>query len=119
MQKQTNLVKLVTLCCEPDKEPISEAMTFLNMYKQGLRGGVIVKIQKIRPDQIIHPDNSEIFELQNYLKNADPLSDQIQTFLNLRHIDGGRPPQTDILKGLFRHIYIENGKIKYFYFYFS
>ena len=94
MQKQTNLVKLVTLCCKPDKEPISEAMTFLNMYKQGLRGGVIVKIQKIRPDQIIHPDNSEIFELQNYLKNADPLSDQIG-----EHIDGAIPPRIDILKG--------------------
>ena len=32
----------------------------------------------------------DIFEFQNYFKNADPLFDQIQTCLNLRK-DGGRP----------------------------
>ena len=36
------------------------------------------------------PDNSEMFEFQNYLKKE--------------HIDGGRPPPTDIWKGLSRPI---------------
>ena len=41
---------------------------------------------------------------------------EFQTF---EYIDGGRRPRTDILKGLFRHIYIENGQIKCFHFYSS
>ena len=56
-------------------------------------------------------DNSEIFEFQNYLKNADPPSRiKFRHFLIWEHIDGGRPLRADILKGIFRHIYIENGQ---------
>ena len=43
----------------------------------------------------------------------NPLLDQILTFLIWEHIDVGRP-----LKGLLRHIYIENGHIEGFYLYF-
>ena len=51
------------------------------------------------------------------LKNADPPSRIIfRYFLILVHIDGVRPPWTDILKGLFWHIYTEKGQIKCFHF---
>ena len=42
-------------------------------------------------------------------------SDQFKQFWIWEHIDGGRPSRPDIWKGLFRHIYIENVHI-YFYF---
>ena len=38
-------------------------------------------------------------------------------FLILEHFDDWRPLWADILKGLFKHIYIKNGQIKCFYFY--
>ena len=39
-------------------------------------------------------------------------SDQIQTIFNLRTYQLRNTPLTNILKGLFMEIYIENGKIK-------
>ena len=57
----------------------------------------------------------DFFEFETYLKNADPPSRiKLRHFWIWEHIDGGRPPGriTDILKGLFRHIYIEKGQIK-------
>ena len=41
------------------------------------------------------PNNSECFEFQNYLKNAEPPLGSNSDIFNLRHIDGERPPQTD------------------------
>ena len=52
---------------------------------------------------------SDLFE-----KCWSPLSDQFQTFLNLRTYWWRKTPWTNILKGLFRHIYIEKGQIKCF-----
>ena len=37
-------------------------------------------------------------------------------FENISMADGGKPPQINILKGLFKHIYIEKGQIKCFNF---
>ena len=42
--------------------------------------------------------------------------DQIQAFLNLRTYWWRKTPRTNILKELFRHIYIEKGQIKCFNF---
>ena len=36
------------------------------------------------------------------------------SWIKFRHIDGGRPPRTDILKELFWYIFIEKGQIKCF-----
>ena len=55
----------------------------------------------IRPSPL--PDNSEFFEFQNYLKNALPLSDQIQPFLNLRTYWWRKTPSDRQLKW---HIYV-------------
>ena len=50
-------------------------------------------------------------------KNADPPSRiNFRHFLIWEQIDGGRPHRTNILKGLFRHIYIEKDQIKCFNF---
>ena len=54
---------------------------------------------------------SDLFE-----KCWPPLSDQFQTFLNLRTYWWRKTPRTNILKELFRHIYIEKGQIKCFNF---
>ena len=59
----------------------------------------------------------DFFEFETYLKNADPPSRiNLRHFWIWEHIDGGRTPQINILKGLFRHIYIEKGQIKCFNF---
>ena len=47
---------------------------------------------------------SDLFE-----KCWPPLSDQFQTFLDLDLFEKCWPPRNNILKGLLRHIYIENG----------
>ena len=52
---------------------------------------------------------SDLFE-----KCWPPISDQFQTFLNLRTYWWWKTPQTNILKGLLRHIYIEKGQIRRF-----
>ena len=58
-------------------------------------------------------DISDFFEFQIYLKNvASPPRIKFKKNLIADKFDNLRPPHTDILKGLFRHIYIENGEIK-------
>ena len=42
-------------------------------------------------------------------------SDQFQTFFDLRTYGWRKTPRTNILKGLFRHIYIEKGQIKWWW----
>ena len=49
---------------------------------------------------------------QTYLKNLGSISD-IFEFENILMVED---PRTNILKGLFRHIYIEKGEIKCFNF---
>ena len=51
----------------------------------------------LTPSPLPHPDNSEIFEFQNYFKNADPpYQIKFRRFWIWEHINGGRLPQTDI-----------------------
>ena len=68
----------------------SEGME-LRLGTTQLRGGAIIKKKetfqynvRIRFDRPPPTDNSDFLEFHTYLKNADPLLDQIQTFLNLR-----------------------------------
>ena len=82
-----------------------------------MRGGVIIKMRKNLgkiPDYAWPPSPPD----QNYLKNADPPHRSNSDFLNLRTFWWRNPPRTDIWKGLFRHIYIWNGHIKFFVFIF-
>ena len=77
----------------------------LILQQTNLRGGVTIFIRKI-----------QIFLNFRNIWNMLPPPSQIKfkLFWIWEHIDGGRPPRTDIWKGLFRHIYIENGHIKCF-----
>ena len=106
-------------------------LTLANLYLKNcsllpfkcIRGGVIIKNRKIWdnvPNRLDPPPLSDIwdfFEFETYLKNADPPSRiNLRHFWIWEHIDGGRTPRINILKGLFRHIYIEKGQIKCFNF---
>ena len=55
-------------------------------------------------------DNSDSFEFQKFLKNADPLppSDHIQTFLNLRTYWWWQTSSDSHLKRIFLHTFTEN-----------
>ena len=79
-----------------------------------LRGGIIIKKQENRLAP--PPTPYRIFEtflnFRLICKMLTPLSYQIETFFNMKTYWWRKTPWTDILKGLFRHIYIKKGHIR-------
>ena len=59
-----------------------------------------------------------LFEFQTYLKTADPPPSPLGSISDIFEFENillmAEDPQTNILKGLFRHIYIKEGQIKCF-----
>ena len=97
--------------------------SFKNLWTSNLQRILYGKIWGNVPNRLAPPPAPppigyfRLFWISDFFEKGWPLlSDQFQTFVNLRTYWWRKTPWTNILKGLFRHIYIEKGQIKCFNF---